>query len=255
MARHLFLALWLWMVAAAARAPGNPPPDSGDKHRPPAAPESHVRDETGFFNRSPEALKSLSGNLRDLEAEHGFKLYLVVEPALIGATPPEIAGTLQDAWVPDGKGLVVVFEADSRSLGFGQISGDDGPDPDARGFVPSYAAAAILNQVKQDTDPSLATEAYIENLTRNLSDSFTAYFLRRAEPPPAGRNLRIALLALGSLAAVGLAAVLLGPLLRHSSLSAAKTFRFPVVERPERLGAPFGGGDVTTRKFGGNPRS
>lgn len=254
MARHPLLAICLWLAAVAWSAAGNPLPEWFAKNRWEKPPESHVRDDNGFFNRTPGMLKALSENLRDLESDHGFRLYLVVEPALIGTTPPEIATTLQDTWVPDGKGLVVVFEADSRSLGFGQIISSEDTEPDARGFIPSYASAAILNQVKRDTNPTAAPEDYIESVMRDLSADLTAYFVRRAEPPPAARNLRIGLFALGSLAVVGLAAILLAPVLRHPAMGAAKTFRFPVVERPERLGAPFGGGDVTTRKFGGNRR-
>lgn len=249
------MAFWLWMAAVTWAAPANPLPDGFAKNRWDTPPASHVRDDNGFFSREPNLLRILSEDLRNLDAEHGFKLYLVVEPALIGTTPPEMAASLQDKWIPDGKGQVIVFEADSRSLGFGQILSSEDAKPDARGVLPSYAAAAILNQVKRDTDPSAAPEAYIEYLTRNLANGIAAYFQRRAEPPPAGRNLRIGLLAVGSLAVVGLAAILLAPLLRHPSISPAGTFRFPEVERPERLGAPFGGGDVTTRKFGGGPKT
>jgi hypothetical protein len=254
MARISLLAIWLWSAAMIWAAPANPLPDWFAKNRWETAPESHVRDENGFFSRDPNSLRILSEDLRNLDEEHGFKLYLVVEPALIGITPPEMAAILQEKWIPDGKGQVIVFEADSRSLGFGQILSSEESEPDERGFLPSFAAAAILNQVKRDTDPSAAPEAYIENLTRGLAKGVTAYFQRRAEPPPAGRNLRIGLFALGSLAVVGLAAILLAPLLRHPSVSSARTFRFPPVERPERLGAPFGGGDVTTRRFGGGPK-
>jgi hypothetical protein len=255
MVRFSVLAIWLWATAMIWAAPANPLPDWFAKNRWETPPESHVRDDNGFFSREPKALKILSEDLQSLEAEHGFKLYLVVEPALIGTTPPEMAAILQDKWIPDGTGQVIVFEADSRSLGFGQILSSEDSEPDARGFLPSFAAAAILNQVKRDTDPSVTPEAFIENLTRNLSTGIAAYFQRRAEPAPAGRNLRIGLLAVGSLAVVALAAILLAPLLRHTSLSTPRTFRFPAVERPERLGAPFGGGDVTTRKFGGDPKT
>ena len=255
MARHPFMAIWFWLAAMTCCALGDPLPEWFSKNRWETPPESHVRDDNGFFNRNPDVQKRLSETLRNLEAEHGFKLHLVVEPALIGTTPSEMAGVLQDIWLPDGKGFVVVFEADSRSIGFGQVIHEDQSDLDARGVIPSYALAAILNQVKRDTDPSGAPEVYIENLMRNLSEGFTAYFIRRAEPPPAARNLRIALFALGSLAVVGLAAILLTPMLRHPSVNTTSTFRFPAVERPERLGAPFGGGDVTTRKFGGEPKT
>ena len=51
---------------------------------------------------------------------------LVVEPALIGITPPEMAAILQEKWIPDGKGQVIrSIDASGLQLGGGflQIGG------------------------------------------------------------------------------------------------------------------------------------
>jgi hypothetical protein len=55
---------------------------------------------------------------------------------------------------------------------------------------------------------------------------------------------------------LALAAIVVGTLTRLPSVAGPRTWRFPVVDRPERLGAPCGGGNVTTRRFreGSNAR-
>lgn len=224
----------------------------GDRARPP---ELAVRDDNGFFNRGAGALGRISARLRDLDAAHGFKLYLIVEPALIGTSAPELAEMLQDAWLPGGNGLVVVYETDSRTLGFGRYGGSAPDGEAAADRVPPHVAAAILNRVRRDTETALAPEAYVERLMANLADEFAGYFERRQAPPPAGRSLRLGLLTVGALSALALGAILVGTLSRLPSVARPRVFRFPAVDRPERLGAPCGGGNVTTRGFGGSRRA
>lgn len=215
----------------------------------PKPPDFGVRDESGFFNRNAGAVKRISDQLRKLEADHGFRIFLMVEPVLIATNAPELAAQLQQSWLPDGDGLVVVYEADSRSIGFGRdISGE----PDEKlppGCVPTHETAAILMKAKDATDSNLAPEAYIEALTGNLAAEFNAYFLRRQAPIAPGRNLRMAFLTVGALALLALAAIIVGALVRLPSMAHSRKFRFPTVDRPERLGAPCGGGNVTTRRF------
>ena len=70
----------------------------------------------------------------------------VVEPVLIATTASELASQLQQSWLPDGGGLVVVYESDNRSLGFGrEVGGGEGED-EFMGLVPAHATAAILRQ-------------------------------------------------------------------------------------------------------------
>lgn len=224
-------------------------PDWLAKNGVPKPPDFGVRDESGFFNRNAGAIKRISDPLRKLEAEHGFRMYLMVEPVLIATNASELAAQLQQYWVPDGDGLVVVFETDNRSLGFGHDV--DGPQNEkaAAGSVPTHETAAILMRAKEATDPNLAPEAYIESLMLNLTDGFNNYFEKRAAPVPATRALRLGALIVGALTLLALGAIIVGALIRLPSMSARKTYRFPVVDRPERLGAPCGGGNVTTRRF------
>lgn len=219
----------------------------------PKPPDFGVRDVNGVFDRDAGALKRISGQLRQLEADHGYRICLIVEPVLMATTAPELAAHLQQAWLPDGNGLVIVFEAGSRSLGFGRNPGGN-PDLSAAGNpVPTHETAALLRAAEGATDITLAPEAYIETLIENLVREFNGYFERRAAPPPRDRTLRLGLLILGGLSLLALGAIAVGALTRLQSMAGTRRYRFPVVDRPERLGAPCGGG-VTTRSFRQGPR-
>jgi hypothetical protein len=81
-----------------------------------------------------------------------------------------------------------------------------------------------------------------------LVQETSGYFKRRDSPPPAERSLRTSLLGIGALTLLALTALGLGWLIRHSAKPQARSFRFPVVDRPERLGAPCGS-SVTSSHF------
>lgn len=246
------LAIWLCWAALLLQGYGQSLPEWLSKNTAHKPPDFGILDEGRFFNRDSGALKRISDHIRKLEQDHGYKLYLVVEPVLIATTPPELAAELRQAWVPDGNGLVVVFESDSRNLGIGRdLAGQSAP-PGNPARVPSHEMSALINGVLESADPKLAPEAYIERIVEKLAGDFDAYFKRRATPPPADRSMKIGLLAAGTLALLGLAAIGLGGLVRHSSMTAVRSFRFPVVDRPECLGAPCGG-NVTARRFAPPP--
>jgi len=240
---QLILAFLIWMaLPVSARCEALPdslasPPDSG------------VRDASGFFGRESGAGERISAQLRQLENDHGYRMYLVVEPVFISATAPELAVQLHQAWLPDGNGMVIVFEGGSRSMGFGRDLGVKKEAEVAGDLVPTHETAAILQKALLATDTALAPPVYLETLVGNLVRELNGYFQRRAAPPPDGRSLRFALLALGGLALLGLVAIAVGALTRLRSVAGVRALRFPAVDRPERLGAPCGG-SVTTRGFG-----
>lgn len=244
---HAALILWGAMVLAGwgqalpgwlAEKDGPKPPDFG------------VRDEGGFFTRDSGAQKRISDQLRKLEADHGFRIFLMVEPVLIATSAPELAARLQQSWLPDGEGLVVVYESDNRSLGFGRDLQGQPDENEVPGRVPTHETENILLRARQATDSTLAPEAYVEALMGNLVAQFRTYFEKRAAPLPAGRSLRMGLLTIGALTLLALMAIAVGSLVRLPSMAGTRRYRFPVVDRPERLGAPCGGGKVTTRRFG-----
>ena len=242
------LAVWLCWGILVLQSRGQVLPETSAPHGVQAPPVFGVLDTGGFFNRNPGALKRISEQLRKLEHDRGYMVYLVVEPVLIASSTTERAAELRQAWVPDGNGLVVVFETDTRNLAVGRDLVDKQSRFKNLARVPTYETAAILSRAMGDTDPRVAPEVYLEALMGKITAEFDAYFERRDTPPPAARSMKITLLVIGTLSLLGLGAIGLGGLMRHSRIAGVQSFRFPPVNLPERLQAPCGG-SVTARRF------
>lgn len=250
------LGLWLGLLVLPVLAQELPEWQSGAGVPPP--PEFSVRDDTDFLGKESGAKRRIADRLHKLEADHGYRLYLVIEPVLIGTTAPELAEELRAGWLPKGDGMVVVFEANTSALGIGQdlAMGIDLDDPDAG--IPNHEASAVISRaIRASGDPRAAPAAFIETLVMNIADGIDAYYKRRSEPTPAERSLRMNLLVVGSVALLTLGALLAMHFHRRAGNAGAAVFRFPESSRPERLGAPSGGGNVTSRSFapGANPDS
>jgi len=246
-----WMAVLIFLGAIALPASGQALPGWLAQNGYPKPPNFGLQDEGGFFSRDSGALKRISDQLGKLEADHGFHILLLVEPVLIGTTAPELAAQLQQAWLPDGDGLVVVFETDSRRLGFGRDVGGEPTSAEGTPRVPTHETAAILTRAREAAGTNAVPEAFIEKLMDNLVNEFDHYFEVRNTPPPKGRFMRLALLTVGGLALLGLGAIGIGTLVRLPSMAGTRSFRFPAVDRPERLRAPDGGGNVTVRRFRG----
>lgn len=242
------LAAWLCFGTLVSQGPGQGLQETSGPNGVQAPPVFGVLDTGGYFNRNPSALKRISELLRNLEHDHGYMIYLVVEPILISSSPAEKAAELRQAWVPHGNGLVVVFETDSHNLAIGRDLVDKQSEFENLVRVPTYETAAILGRALDTTDPRLPPEVYLEALMGKITSQFDSYFKRRDTPPPAARSMKIALLVIGTLSLLGLGAIGLGGLMRHSRIAGGLSYRFPVVNLPERLGAPCGG-SVTARRF------
>jgi hypothetical protein len=241
----LAICLCLGALSLQARSQALPEPSNSGAESPPPF---GVLDKDGFLNRNAGSLKRISDHVRQLEQDHGYRIFLVVEPLLMTSSASERASELRQAWLPEGNGLVVVFESNTRTIGIGRDMADD-PNPAAHpSRVPSYQIVAILSRTLESVDSKLPAEAYIETIMENLTTGFDDYFVRRDTPPPPERKMKIGLLVVGTLSLLGLGAIGLGGLVRHSSMTPVRRFRFPVVDRPERLGAPCGG-NVTARRF------
>lgn len=244
--------LLIWWVFQIPAAYSQALPEWLAKDGVPKPPDFGIRDEDRFFNRDSGAYKRIADQLRQLDVDHGYKIYLMVEPVLIGTSAQELAAQLRLAWVPDGNGLVVVFEADTRSIGIGRYLGvSEGPKTGAA-LIPTHETAALISRTMESLDAKQAPEAYIEGLMNRLVEESNGYFERRDTPAPAGRSLRIGLLVIGGFTLLALMAIGLGWLLRYSGMAEVPVFRFPVVDKFERLGAPCGA-EVTVRRFGPAP--
>jgi hypothetical protein len=166
------LAIWLCWAALLLQGHGQSLPEWLSKNAAHKPPDFGILDESGFFNRNSGAFKRISEQIRKMEQDHGYRIYLVVEPVLIATSAPEMAAELQQAWVPDGNGLVIVFESDSRHLGVGRDLTGSAENPLR---VPSHELTARLNRALEAADPKLAAEAYIENLVEKVTGELDAY--------------------------------------------------------------------------------
>ena len=147
------MVAWFWVGILMGSSAGQDLPEWLAKSANSKPPDFGVRDENGFFTRDSGAMKRISDQLRKLEADHGFRIFLLVEPVLIATSAPELAAQLQQSWLPKGDGLVVVYESDNRSLGFGRDVGGEPDTGDATVLVPTHETAAILMRARDATDP------------------------------------------------------------------------------------------------------
>jgi uncharacterized membrane protein YgcG len=214
----------------------------------PKPPADRVSDHNGFFRADPGAIRRITEKIRQLESSHGFRIYIVAEPVLMSDTAQNLAAQLQHQWLPQGNGLVVVYEGDSRSVGLGRniTSPSEAPVP------PSHESDTLVRNAMAATDPALPKEKFLETLADNLVREFSGWFERRDAPPKRARTLRTALILVGMIALLSLTAIAIGALTRLKSMSPEPVLFFPKVERPERLGAPCGG-HVVGRSFGKTP--
>ncbi len=238
------LLIAAWAVNAAAQAL----PESLAKVPGARKPAVGILDNSGFWGRDPEVVRRISARIQKLEQDHGYRILVVLESVLIGTTAPELANELRRQWLPEGDGLIVVFEADSRRLGIGQDMIGDPNQTENPSRIPSYETTAIVNRALATTDGKLAPQAFVDTMLNAIIDGLEAYFIRRDAPPPKERSVRTTLLFVGGLALLGLAVIGAGGLIRHSSMAKVRSYRFPMVDRPERLAAPCGA-SVTVRNF------
>lgn len=217
----------------------------------PKSPAPGVKDESRFFSKDSGAQARITQQIRQLDQKRGFKIYLVVERVLLSGTPSDYASELRRTWLPDGDGLVLVYEADSGQLGVGReilITPDQKPDPRR---IPVNELDSILSSVLvptiDATNARVAPEANLETIVTGLTNSVEAYYKKLEAPPPEGRALKIGFLILGIISIFGLIAIGIGSLMRFYGASSTKRFQFPSVNLPERLGAPCGASVIASR--------
>lgn len=222
---------------------------------PPSRPAFNVQDNAGLFTRDPDRLREISDRLRVMEQRHGFHMYVVIEPVVMGSSAIELAARLQQAWLPDGDGFVIVFESDSRSFGVGRdYDMSDADEAKSRTDVPSFYAADALERIRAQLDPKLDPPELIDQLTVLLAADVGGYLDRRHAPETGGQTLRLVLAAVGVLSALGLLGLGLARLAHLAEKRRRRSFRFPQAQVEQRLGAPFGA-KVSSRRFEAAPDS
>ncbi|MEK7952975.1 hypothetical protein WKV53_20850 [Luteolibacter sp. Y139] len=248
--RLLCVAL-LWMMAGWLHA------QETDDFTPPPPPADGILDEARMFARSPERHKAVAETLAALEEKHGFRFYFVLYSSLYGRNLDDRAHVLQRAWLGDSPGMVLVLETDSRI--FRQSQTPTKADHLPAGATlpvtgPKELAPTDLGAIGRTMEESLrqapSTEDYAERLALGLATGISKVLDERAAVPEGTTRSSLVLLAVGFGAAVGLIALLVVAGLKRAEAKALERFVFPKATVGTRLGAPFGGGKVSSRSFG-----
>ncbi|MBC7979832.1 MAG: hypothetical protein H7Y36_04650 [Armatimonadetes bacterium] len=216
----------------------------------PVPPPTGLSDPEGVLRKNPTATKRIIGLLQELERDHGYRLIVMLERALISSNAPDLASQLQKEWLPEGGGLVIVFESDTKSLGFGRgLEPSEGMMGERVG-VPAYGLVEIISKALQNAEKEKNPELYIERMVSGVAADLKAYFERKEAPVKGGRSLRLALVTIGTMSLLALCGMGLGWLMGKADSKKSAQRLFPDIEIPERLGAPYGGGSGSAHFFG-----
>lgn len=243
--RKLFLicmlgTLWAGWVSAQRLPDSDIPP----------VPPTGVLDRLEVLGNNPSLRRQLIELIQGLERDHGFRLLLVVERSLIGTNASDFAAQLQQEWIPEGGGLVVVFESDTMNLGFGRgLEGTEGMIEDEAG-IPSFGLVDIVSEALHASQDIEAREVFLEKFITELCGNLDDYFERKKMPVDGSRSLRLALVTIGALSLLALCGMGLGWLMGKADRKQSMVRIFPPVDVPERLGAPYGGGGEASKSFG-----
>ncbi|MBX3740649.1 MAG: TPM domain-containing protein [Akkermansiaceae bacterium] len=219
-------------------------------------PADGLVDRAGLGHRNAALVAKLREDIRQLRDDHGFQLYVLLESVLVSGDPQLLASRLRRNWIPKGDGMVLVFEMDTRSLGIGQsFEQEADPTKAPPGQVPSYETNLILEKARMNVDAASA-ESMLETFAAQVVDGYNEYFLRKNQPVPGERSVKMGLIIVGGAAALALLGLMAALLVRRSdNRGGGRCFYFPDVQVSERLGAPYGGGEVSSRRFGTGARS
>jgi hypothetical protein len=215
------------------------------------SPANGLSDEDGLLGKGSADERLIISQIRDLRDRHGYRLYLVVKPSLISTNPSDFAARLQQEWLPEGGGLVLVFESDTRQIGFGRsLETGDGIAGFEEG-VPAYELIATVSKALEAAEASETTEDFLKTLVSEISTGLQEYFERKKTPVDGSRSLKLTLVTIGFLSLLALCGMGLGWLMGRSDKRQAERRVFPHVDVPERLSAPYGGGGGGYGRFGG----
>lgn len=227
----------------------------------PPAPADGILDEARMLQRDPARHRALAESLAELEAKHGFRMYYVLYDTLISSSAGERAMKLQKAWLGDKPGIVLVLETDRGIFRFGQalpkqekigpIESLERPDPSS---LSAFALADIIRNIEPVLKEAKDRGEFSEKLGIGVAQGILKELDKRAAEPKDNTRLRMIILAIGLLAGTGLVALFVVAGLKRAESKSRERYVFPKVNVGIRLGAPYGGGKISSRSFGGKPQ-
>lgn len=224
---------------------------------PPPPPEDRLLDESRVLVRDMERREAIVAALADLEARHGFRIYYVLYDSLYGRSLNNRARALQEAWLGDQPGMVMLLETDSRTFRFG-LPAPPQKEIEAGTKLEVLESTALssfdLSGVIRKLEGSLMTAGdgaeFAKRLGTGVATGVSDVFEQQAARPEGSSRGRMVLLAIGLIAVAGLVALLVVAGLKRAEARSLERYVFPTITVGTRLGAPYGGGKVSSRNFG-----
>lgn len=254
--RGIFIALvLLWSSALSVKA-------LDEEFVPPPAPENCVLDESRVLVRDAGRKEAIASALEALEAKHGFRMYFVLYDSLYGRDLAGRARVLREAWLGERPGMVLVLETDSRTF---RIDRPAAPQkevaPGTQLEMPESTdlSQMDLSRVVRELEGSLMTAGdgaeFAERLGTGIAGGVSAVLDEQAARPEGATKGRTVLLAIGLIAAAGLVALFVVAGLKPAEAKSLERYVFPKISVGTRLGAPYGGGKISSRSFGRGTKS
>lgn len=246
---------WWWLPAGGQVVD----PGQGAAGAVPLPPASRVLDEDGLFQRDRRRLAAISERLVQFGTEHEWPVYLVVCTGLLGTTPDERAAVLHEAWVGSQReGLVLVLETDSKAVGLGRslelADAAAGASSLWRPRITPCELDEIRAKVGRELDGVDDPVELADRLSAGWVGALADLLDRRQAGGGATDRLRFALIVVGAACVVGLSALVAARVVARADARQRLVHRLPEVRVEVRLGAPYGGGRVSSRSFrGGGP--
>lgn len=217
-------------------------------------PATGLLDKSKVFENSMR--DQLVAQIQELKTKYHFHLYVVTLPLLLNVdTDPGInlqnyAAVLRSEWLPKENGLVVAIETDRNLVQVGRnMNHEDENQP--KGTVPNFITENILAKAIWQAKQGTSRDEVYEKLVTSLLQEYRAYFqAKHAQATSADRWATVfsisaisIIICLGGLGLWWLAR-------KTERTTDGKTFFIPDVEAGERLGAPYGGGNIGLVRFG-----
>jgi hypothetical protein len=247
----ILLCLVAWSIAPVL--PCHAQELSGEAGLLPPRPENHVRDHAGLFIRDPEGLSKISERLQQLATKHRYHVYVVIESALMGELPVELAARLQAQWLPDNDGFVVVYQSDERKFGVAPPDNFRMLDENLKiSQIPPYAMVEMLERVghKLGDPDKMRSDTFLDEFTALLVAECETFFEGIPKETIQSSAPFLLLWCAVAIAGVGGTGWWIVRKLGKVDQRNSRTFYFPEREDAQRLGAPFGA-KVISRRFSG----
>lgn len=224
----------------------------------PPKPPKHVLDQARLFVVETDRLEAMEARIAEFSGRTGYELQVAFFDSLIGVDLPEKVVLLQEEWLGDGPGLVLVVIADSGEWQIGWASTPDVrteggglvPVLDERDLAPQDQIGVVqaLRDLPRMSAGSIeGAEELVGTLLSSLEPSF------RAESAKTGQRMRFWVLGIGLLAGLMLLAMLAVTWTRRLDAKRRDLLVFPEVVVGQRLGASSGGGKISSRSFSRSP--